>query len=146
MSQKFYKKAALFVLRAIAKHSPELALIVVQNEGMYIIIECLEDFDPGVKEAAAWALGYIARHKKNLAQAALDAGKKFESFSINIFCFNYFQRFAVRDRIPFIIFFSLHFYNTFDCVVYQAQCSSSYCVCKSPSCTLNKSLHRLLAT
>lgn len=23
---------------------------------------CLEDFDPGVKEAAAWALGYIARH------------------------------------------------------------------------------------
>lgn len=23
---------------------------------------CLEEFDPGVKEAAAWALGYIARH------------------------------------------------------------------------------------
>jgi hypothetical protein len=22
----------------------------------------LEEFDPGVKEAAAWALGYIARH------------------------------------------------------------------------------------
>jgi hypothetical protein len=35
----------------------------------------LEDFDPGVKEAGAWALGYIARHNKNLAQAAVDAGK-----------------------------------------------------------------------
>ena len=23
---------------------------------------CLEEFDPGVKEAAAWAVGYIARH------------------------------------------------------------------------------------
>ena len=23
---------------------------------------CLEEFDPGVKESAAWALGYIARH------------------------------------------------------------------------------------
>lgn len=75
LSQKFYKKAALFVLRAIAKHSPELALIVVHNDGLQIIVRCLEDFDPGVKEAAAWALGYIARHNKNLAQAAVDASK-----------------------------------------------------------------------
>lgn len=75
VSQKFYKKAALFVLRAIAKHSPELALIVVDNGGLETIVQCLEDFDPEVKEAAAWALGYIARHDKNLAQTAVDAGK-----------------------------------------------------------------------
>jgi len=62
-------------LRGIAKHSPELALIVVHNNGLQIIVRCLEDFDPGVKEAAAWALGYIARHNKNLAQAAVDASK-----------------------------------------------------------------------
>lgn len=73
--QKFYKKAALFVLRAIAKHSPELALIVIDHDGLETIIECLEDFDPEVKEAAAWALGYIARHNKSLAQTAVDAGK-----------------------------------------------------------------------
>ncbi|XP_011706534.1 PREDICTED: sperm-associated antigen 6-like [Wasmannia auropunctata] len=72
-ASKFYKKAALFVLRAIAKHSPELALIVIHNDGLQTIVRCLEDFDPGVKEAAAWALGYIARHNKNLAQAAVDA-------------------------------------------------------------------------
>lgn len=77
LSQKFYKKAALFVLRAIAKHSTELALIVVQNGGLQTIVECLEDFDPGVKEAAAWALGYIARHDKNLAQSAVNAGKNY---------------------------------------------------------------------
>lgn len=35
---------------------------------------CLEEFDPGVKEAAAWALGYIARHNAELAQAVVDAG------------------------------------------------------------------------
>lgn len=61
------------MLRAIAKHSPELALIVVDNNGLETIIECLEDFDPEVKEAAAWALGYIARHNKSLAQTAVDA-------------------------------------------------------------------------
>lgn len=26
------------------------------------LVICLEEFDPGVKEAAAWALGYVARH------------------------------------------------------------------------------------
>ncbi|XP_014472236.1 PREDICTED: sperm-associated antigen 6-like [Dinoponera quadriceps] len=71
---KFYKKAALFVLRSIAKHSSELALIIVNNNGLQTIVECLKHFDPGVKEAAAWALGYIARHDKNLAQLTVDAG------------------------------------------------------------------------
>ncbi|XP_017798694.1 PREDICTED: sperm-associated antigen 6 [Habropoda laboriosa] len=71
---KFYKKAALFVLRAIAKHSSELTSIVIQSNGLDIIIVCLEDFDSGVKEAAVWALGYIARHNQSLAQATVDAG------------------------------------------------------------------------
>ena len=35
---------------------------------------CLEEFDPGVKEAAAWALGYIARHNGDLAQSVVDSG------------------------------------------------------------------------
>lgn len=54
----------------------------MQNDGLKTIVECLEDFDPGVKEAAAWALGYIARHNKSLAQTAVDAGK---IISVNIF-------------------------------------------------------------
>lgn len=83
LAQKFYKKAALFVLRAIAKHSTELALIVVQNGGLQTIVECLEDFDPGVKEAAAWALGYVARQDKSLAQSAVNAGKIIFKLPIN---------------------------------------------------------------
>ena len=35
---------------------------------------CLEEFDPSVKESSAWALGYIARHTKELAQTVVDAG------------------------------------------------------------------------
>ena len=35
---------------------------------------CLEEFDPGVKEAAAWTLGYIAGHNAELAQQIVDAG------------------------------------------------------------------------
>jgi len=30
------------------------------------LVACLEDFDPGVKEAAAWAIGYIARHNEGI--------------------------------------------------------------------------------
>jgi len=28
---------------------------------------CLEEFDPSVKEAAAWAFSYIAKHSNELA-------------------------------------------------------------------------------
>ena len=31
------------------------------------LVICLEEFDPGVKEAAAWALGYIARHNAGIS-------------------------------------------------------------------------------
>ena len=36
--------------------------------------ESLEEFDPSVKEAAAWALGYIARHNEHLAQQVVNSG------------------------------------------------------------------------
>jgi hypothetical protein len=72
--QRFYKKAAAFVLRAVAKHSPELAQAVVDAGSLEALVLCLEEFDPSVKEAAAWALGYIASHTAALAQAVVDAG------------------------------------------------------------------------
>ncbi len=61
-TQRFYKKAAAFVLRAVAKHSPELAQAVVDCGALDALVISLEEFDPGVKEAAAWAISYIARH------------------------------------------------------------------------------------
>lgn len=64
--QRFYKKAAAFVLRAVAKHSPQLAQSVVDCGALDSLVICLEEFDPTVKEAAAWALGYIARHNGGL--------------------------------------------------------------------------------
>ena len=50
------------MLRAVAKHSAKLAQAVVDSSALVALVTCLEEFDPGVKEAAAWALGYIARH------------------------------------------------------------------------------------
>ena len=38
------------------------------------LVVCLEEFDPKVKEAAAWALGYVARHNGELAQYVVEAG------------------------------------------------------------------------
>lgn len=55
---RFYKKAAAFVLRSVAKHSPQLAQAVVDSGATDALVVCLEEFDPGVKEAAAWAIGY----------------------------------------------------------------------------------------
>ena len=123
---RFYKKAAAFVLRAVAKHSPQLAQVrslasalraplflqalrfawqhardsgeqltaaaclpcrlsvtqphsnthwcgrhtqaVVDCGALDSLVACLEEFDPGVREAAAWALGYVAGHSAELAQ------------------------------------------------------------------------------
>ena len=70
--QRFYKKAAAFVLRAVAKHSPGLAQSVVDCGALDALVICLEEFDPGVKEAAAWALGYIARHNAGMWPTASD--------------------------------------------------------------------------
>lgn len=72
--QKFYKKSALYLLRTIAKHSDELADFVINEGGLHVIINCLDDFDYGVKEAAVWAIGYIAKHNRILSQTIVDAG------------------------------------------------------------------------
>ena len=66
------------MLRAVAKHSPELAQSVVDCGALDALVICLEEFDPGVKEAAAWALGYVARHN-----AGMFAGR--ESFMVHFF-------------------------------------------------------------
>ena len=69
--QRFYKKAAAFVLRAVAKHSAELAQAVVDCGALDALVISLEEFDPGVKEAAAWTLGYIARHNGRKLRALI---------------------------------------------------------------------------
>ncbi|XP_011495128.1 PREDICTED: sperm-associated antigen 6-like, partial [Ceratosolen solmsi marchali] len=71
---EFYKKAVLFLLRSLVKHSPVIALTVVSEGGLEAMAICLEDFNLGIKEAAAWAVGYISKHNKCLAQAAVDCG------------------------------------------------------------------------
>jgi hypothetical protein len=73
-SQRFYKKAAAFVLRAVAKHSPELSQNVVAAGALDPLVSCLSEFEPSVKEAAVWALSHIARHNSELAQGVVDAG------------------------------------------------------------------------
>ena len=61
------------MLRAVAKHSPGLALAVVACGGVDALVLSLEEFDPGVKEAAAWALGYVARHNERKLWRDVDA-------------------------------------------------------------------------
>ncbi|EEB13344.1 Sperm-associated antigen, putative [Pediculus humanus corporis] len=71
---KHYKKAALFIVRSVAKYKPEMADIVIQAGGLDAALVCLEDFDQSVKEAAVWVIGYIARHSASHAQVVVDIG------------------------------------------------------------------------
>ena len=72
--QRFYKKTASFVLKAVAKHSPELAQAVVDSGALGALVACLSEFEPSVKESAAWALGYVSQHSPQLAQHVINAG------------------------------------------------------------------------
>ena len=68
---RFQKRAAAKCLRAVAKHSAELAGAVAACGALTGLAACLEEFDPGVKEEAAWTLGYVACHSPALAQQVL---------------------------------------------------------------------------
>eukprot|EP00820_Chromera_velia_P018706 Cvel_27693.t1-p1 / transcript=Cvel_27693.t1 / gene=Cvel_27693 / organism=Chromera_velia_CCMP2878 / gene_product=Sperm-associated antigen 6, putative / transcript_product=Sperm-associated antigen 6, putative / location=Cvel_scaffold3496:6466-11229(+) / protein_length=470 / sequence_SO=supercontig / SO=protein_coding / is_pseudo=false len=87
------QQSAALALGRLANYSEDLAEAVVTHEilpqlvyslgqqnavvdsgALDALVTCLEGFDPSVSEAAAWALGYIARHSKELAQTVVDAG------------------------------------------------------------------------
>jgi HEAT repeat protein len=71
-TNRFFRKAACYVLRAVAKHSPKLANDLVAIGALPPLVRCLEDFDPSVKESAAWALGYISKHNAELARQVVE--------------------------------------------------------------------------
>jgi len=83
-SQRFYKKAAAFVLRSVAKHSACLATCVVNVGALDALVCCLEDFDPGVKEAAAWAIGYVARHNEGNYAAMLTLDNFWKDYNVRL--------------------------------------------------------------
>lgn len=72
-ANRFFKKAACFVLRAVAKHSPKLSADLVEAGALEPLVRCLEEFDPSVKESAAWALGYISKHNAELAHKVVES-------------------------------------------------------------------------
>lgn len=59
--QRFFKKCAAFLIRNIAKHNKVLAQEVVKAHGLQALSQILTEFDPSVKEAACWAISYIAK-------------------------------------------------------------------------------------
>ena len=71
-NNKFYKKATCFVISSVARHSVGLAQKVVEYKAIDFLVNCLEEYDPSVKEAAVWALGYIAHHDIKLAKKIVE--------------------------------------------------------------------------
>ena len=58
---RFYKKAASYVLKSVAQHSEHLAKCVIDAGALEPLVQCLQEFDPNVKEGAAFALSQIAK-------------------------------------------------------------------------------------
>lgn len=50
------------MLRSLAKHSSALSKAIISSGALDSLVICVEEFDPGVKESAAWALSYIAKY------------------------------------------------------------------------------------
>lgn len=73
-NNKFFKKAACFVIAEVSKHSKELANKVCEENAIHFLITCLEEYDPSVKETAAWALGVIAKSSPVLAEKIVTEG------------------------------------------------------------------------
>ena len=88
---KFFKKAACYVFKSvakhsaklaedvvsngyIAKHSPELAHQVVESRAVDSLILCLQEPEILLKRAAALTLSYIAQHSEQLATPVAENG------------------------------------------------------------------------
>jgi hypothetical protein len=70
---KFYKNAACYTMRSVAKHNEVLASHVVQSGALIVLVECTNEFDPQVKESAIWALCQISKHNADLANEVIKA-------------------------------------------------------------------------
>lgn len=51
----------------MSKHNAHLAQSVVTAGSVQQLVACLSDFDPQVKESAAWAIACIAKHSEKLS-------------------------------------------------------------------------------
>ena len=49
------------MLRSLAKHSQALSRAIINSGALESLAICVEEFDPGVKESAIWALAYISK-------------------------------------------------------------------------------------
>ena len=46
----------------------------MDSRALEALVACLEEFDPTVKENAAWALSFVAKHNIDLANSVVEAG------------------------------------------------------------------------
>lgn len=69
-----YRRAVLQALKAMAKHSPETANLIVDCGGLSALLICLEEKDVLMKEAACCGIGSIVRQSSELAMDAVSQG------------------------------------------------------------------------
>nr|XP_026486874.1 sperm-associated antigen 6-like isoform X2 [Vanessa tameamea] len=68
----YYKRSALYLIRAIAKHNEDLASTIVRLVALEHIVSCLEDFD--TQRSTLCALGAVAGARAALGEAVVAGG------------------------------------------------------------------------
>ncbi len=64
------------MIKSVAKHSEHLAQCIIDAGALDSLVTCLEEFDPNVKEGAAYALACIAKYRLSLFFLRLPCGTK----------------------------------------------------------------------
>lgn len=73
-SNAYEKKIGAYALRSIAKHSMELAEVVLKAKGLEALKLCLDNDDTSVREIAASALSQLAKFNPDQAQMLQQQG------------------------------------------------------------------------
>ena len=104
-TNKFYKKATCFVIASVARHNEALAEAISTKPAIDFLVNCLEEYDPSVKSAAVWALGYIAKHNEKLASKVVNDNK---AISYLILCLQEPEIHIKRITIQTITYIAKH--------------------------------------
>jgi len=72
-SDPFVKKNAAILIREIARHTPELSALVVNNGGAAALVEYVNDSKGLGQHPGIMALGYISAFSETMAKVVIDA-------------------------------------------------------------------------
>ena len=70
-TDEYVRKNVATLIREIAKHTPELAQLIVNAGGVAAVVDYVGESEGNVRLPGVMMLGYVAAHSENLAMAVI---------------------------------------------------------------------------